>query len=269
MPTETSTERWNLVGSPGFGPPVDMAAVGDAVAGCPILRRFSGVGRLSPIEVAFLEQLDTRTYPARTDIVAEGETYAKAFILKEGWAFRYKLLADGRRQILNLLVPGDIVGPYSSVADHSVAALTDAVAGQFSPRIIDEHAEDYPHIAATIAWAIGREYEILAGRAVCLGRRTAYERMAYLIAEVLVRLQAVGLADRHSFDFPVTQEILADSLGLSVVHVNRTLRRLRQDGVLVFQSRRVVIANLQGLADAAALDGMLSETMARGRVAAE
>ncbi|MEO5374463.1 MAG: Crp/Fnr family transcriptional regulator [Alphaproteobacteria bacterium] len=239
-------------------------APGGAPGGA-VLRRFSGFGHLSGAEVAFLQQLDSRPCPARADILREGETYVRALILEAGWAFRYKLLCDGRRQILNLLIPGDIIGPHSPVADHSVAALTDAVAGHFSPRTIEEHAGDYPHIAATLAHAIAREYEMLAGRAVCLGRRTAYERMAYLMAELLVRLRAVGLSDGHSFDFPVTQEILADSLGLSVVHVNRTLRRLRQDGLLSFQARRAVIGDPEGLADAAALDGALSETMVRGR----
>lgn len=269
MPTDvTAIEGWNLVGAPvavalGGLAGEDAAAMAGANA---VLRRFSALGRLTAGEAAFLDHLDGRGFAARTDIVAEGEAYARASILKDGWAFRYKLLADGRRQILNLLVPGDVVGPYSFIADHSVAALTDAVAVQFSPRGIDERLADYPHIAATIAWSIAREYEMLAERAVCLGRRTAYERVAYLIAEVLVRLQAVGLADDCSFEFPATQEILADALGLSVVHVNRTLRRLRQDGVLGFHCRRVEIADLDGLAEAAALDGGLPDVMPRRRL---
>ncbi|MFN3077429.1 MAG: hypothetical protein ABT940_11205, partial [Alphaproteobacteria bacterium] len=82
MPMDASTENWTLMGWPVFGPPPGEAA-GEPAPRCPVLRRFSAGGRLSPLEVALLEQLDTRPHAARTDIVAEGETYARAFVLKE------------------------------------------------------------------------------------------------------------------------------------------------------------------------------------------
>jgi CRP-like cAMP-binding protein len=106
---------------------------------------------------------------------------------------------------------------------------------------------DCPRLAAAIAWSAGRDEAILSEQIVRVGRRSAYERTGHLIVELLHRLRLVGEAEQESFELPLTQEILADTLGLSIVHVNRTLRRLRENGLLCIKGERVVIGDLEQL----------------------
>jgi CRP-like cAMP-binding protein len=133
------------------------------------------------------------------------------------------------------------------VSDHSVAALTDIVVHPLDPGTTVEMFADCPRLAAAIAWSAGRDEAILSEQIVRVGRRSAYERTGHLIVELLHRLRLVGEAEQESFELPLTQEILADTLGLSIVHVNRTLRRLRENGLLCIKGERVVIGDLEQL----------------------
>jgi len=215
-------------------------------------RKLSAVVQLTKAEFACLDamQAKVRCVPAGTEIVRDGEPFAHAYIVKAGWAIRFKSLSDGRRQILNFVLPGDVVGLFSAlfeVADHSVAALTDLEVHPVEPTKLVTMFGTCPRLGAAVAWAAGREESILAEQVVRIGRRSAYERMAHIVIELLHRLRLVGAVDHHSFELPLTQEILADTLGLSVVHVNRTLRRLRDDGLLRMKGDRVAIDDLDRL----------------------
>src|SRR5690606_5159182 len=106
-------------------------------------------------------------------------------------------------------------------------------------------------LGAAVAWLAGREESMLAEQVVRLGRRSAYERVAHIFIELFHRLRLVNAVDHHAFDLPLTQEILADTLGLSVVHMNRTLRRLRDDGLLRMKGDRVAIEDLDRLSQIA------------------
>jgi CRP-like cAMP-binding protein len=215
-------------------------------------RKLSSVIQLSNSEIDCIEamQKKERQVAAGRDLVRDGEPYDQTYVLKEGWAIRFKTLSDGRRQILNFVLPGDIVGLFSplfEVSDHSVAALTDIVVHPLDPGTTVEMFADCPRLAAAIAWSAGRDEAILSEQIVRVGRRSAYERTGHLIVELLHRLRLVGEAEQESFELPLTQEILADTLGLSIVHVNRTLRRLRENGLLCIKGERVVIGDLEQL----------------------
>jgi CRP-like cAMP-binding protein len=104
-----------------------------------------------------------------------------------------------------------------------------------------------PRLGAAVAWSAGRDEAILSEQVVRVGRRSAYERTGHIMVELLHRLRLVGEADQRSFELPLTQEILADTLGLSIVHMNRTLRRLRENGLVRISGDRVVIGDLEEL----------------------
>lgn len=207
-------------------------------------------------ELVAIEELQAqrKTVRANTDIITDGDECGAILIVCEGWAYRYKLLADGRRQILNFIVPGDTIGSVASLysrAANSVQALTDVSVCSITPERMHEIGLAFPRLAAALGRSFAQGESMLAEHVVRIGRRTAYERMAHIFMELLTRLQAVGAADHSSYDLPLTQEILADALGLSIVHVNRTLRQIRKDGLIRLDSRRISIIDVARLTEVA------------------
>lgn len=193
----------------------------------------------------------SRTVPAGEDLLLEGQRPEAVFLVEDGWAIRYKLLPDGRRQVLNFVLPGDIVGLRENlfhVTPHSVGPLTDLVVSGIDPAGLIELFRDFPKLAIAVAWSAAREGAMMEEQVVRIGRRSAYESMAHLFLELLKRLQMVGQASAKAFELPVTQEVLADTLGLSVVHVNRTLRRFRKEGLLELEEGRIRLLDLEALA---------------------
>ncbi|MEO5372686.1 MAG: Crp/Fnr family transcriptional regulator [Alphaproteobacteria bacterium] len=236
---------------------VAVRPVADAArAVSPLTRKLRQGLALSREEAAVAEDLlsQRRSVRANTDIVVDGDEYGAILIVCEGWAYRYKLLADGRRQILNFVLPGDGIGSYASlftIAANSVQSLTDVVLGVIAPDRLHHINRHHPRLSGALSRSLAQGESMLAEHVVRIGRRTAYERMAHLLMELLMRLQAVGFADHRSYDLPLTQEILADALGLSIVHVNRTLRQLRRDGLLRIEGRRIVIDDVDRLTEVA------------------
>lgn len=187
--------------------------------------------------------------------VVEGTPSTTVYLVESGWGMRYKLLSDGRRQIVNFVLPGDFVGLRSSlfgIQNQTVETLTATTAAAIPSAQIMDLFRTHPKIAAAVSWSSAREEAMMADHIVRLGRRNAYERMSHLLLELLRRLQAAGLAGDRAFDLPVTQETLGDFLGLSVVHVNRTLRRLREEKLIAQENGRLSlldIARLEAIAD--------------------
>ena len=113
---------------------------------------------------------------------------------------------------------------------------------------------DHPRVAATIFWSFSCEAAMYAEHLIDVGRRSSVERVAHFLLELLMRLQAIGLADASSYRMPLTQELIADALGLSLQHVNRTLRQLREEGFLSIEGQRIVIRDVEALAALADFD---------------
>lgn len=228
-----------------------MGRGGMAEAGS-FVRRIRTSLPLGPRERDVLYALMTNACTARPgqDIINYGEPVTCGYVFERGWGCRYRLVEDGRRQILNFIVPGDYVGTSGAVmqaADHSVAALTRAELRILPIAALIEAMERQPGLRAAFEWSRRRDHAMLLERIVDIGRRSAYERTAHLILELRHRLGLVGLADETGFELPLTQEMLADALGLTVVHVNRTLRRLRESGAVTLGSGRVTIGDIDKL----------------------
>ncbi len=226
----------------------------------PLVQKISRIIKLTNTETSCLEALHSNTvsFEPGQDLLVEGHKIEHAYIQAGGWAFRYKTLADGRRQILNFVLPGDMSGIYGGIrteADESVAAHTRVKCYAFDPVELIELFGNCPRVGVAIAWLVGRQDAIMSEQVLRVGRRTAYERTGHLILELLNRLRHTGDAESRSFELPITQELMADCLGLSVVHVNRTLRKLREHGVVHVKENRILIDDLDRLINVTGFDG--------------
>jgi CRP-like cAMP-binding protein len=219
----------------------------------PFIRRLDEFRKLSDgaaglIKAAVRERIFTAG--AGEDIACEGDPCEQVRVFLSGWACRYKVLEDGRRQIVGFVLPGDTCDAYIylfSRMDHSIGSLTSVTWCEFDRAGFEQLIAADKTIAEAL-WcetlvncAIQREWTLNAGR------RDALERVAHVICELFARLSLVGLADKNSFAFPVTQVDLADATGLSTVHVNRTLQELRAAGVITLRERQVIIHDLEAL----------------------
>jgi len=219
----------------------------------PLTRKLASFVDLSPDEVEVLENLQSSTRVVRRnrEIVSEGRTYDTLFVLLDGIALRSRILRDGRRQVLNIALPGDFIGfpgCFFESALYSIPALTDCVISPIPFAMLIGLFDRQPRIAATIFWSFACEAAMYAEHLIDVGRRSALERVAHFLLELLTRLQVIGLADEHSFRMPVTQELIGDALGLSVPHINRTLRQLRQDELVRIEEHMVILQDVEALA---------------------
>ncbi|MCC6007569.1 MAG: Crp/Fnr family transcriptional regulator [Rhodobacteraceae bacterium] len=225
----------------------------------PLTRKLSAFVALSDADLATLARFDRRrrSFEPGHELIHEGQSKASAFILSEGWACSYKLLPEGGRQIVDFQIPGDFLGLRSILfrtADHSIEAVTRIEATEvLAPDILDAFA-DAPRLATAVLWAASRDEAMVVEHLVNLGRRSAEERMAHFLLELGARLALVGAGDRTGFDCPLTQYHLADTLGLSAVHVNRVLRHLREEGLVTFRGGRVAFDGFDRLKKVAAFD---------------
>jgi CRP-like cAMP-binding protein len=203
-------------------------------------------GRLAASDEALLRNALTETeiHPAGADLVREGEPLNRPCMLLDGWAAKQRGLSDGRRQIYGFILPGDAFGLSArrcAFSSASIVALTD-VAVASVPLLVDAVKEETREPLSQFAWnAISRDETSGLDQIVRLGRQTAYERMLHLLLEFYSRLKQVGLVSGTSFSVPLTQETIADALGLSVVHTNRTLQQLRRERLI---ETRGTIVNL-------------------------
>ena len=184
-------------------------------------------------ELQFIEAFRTGTtmVKAGATILPEQQPNGKLFTLYSGWAFRYKTLSDGRRQILNFLLPGDFIGLQQKFADgamHGIEAVTDASLCVFPREGLWELFRNFPNLGYDITWLAAREEKIVDDNLVTAGRRNAAERVAMLLMHLYRRAERLGMAREGWVQFPFNQQHIADALGLSLVHTNKTLRRLQQ-----------------------------------------
>lgn len=167
-------------------------------------------------------------------IVQEHHPSKQLYTLYSGWAFRFKTLSDGRRQILNFLVPGDFIGLQDEFADgqtHGVEAATGATLCVFPREKLWNLFHAQPRLGYDITWLAAREEKMVDDNLVTAGRRNAAERVAMLLMHLYRRAQRVGMEREGWVEFPFNQQHIADALGLSLVHTNKTLRRLQQRGL--------------------------------------
>jgi CRP-like cAMP-binding protein len=227
----------------------------------PFLRKLRHGARLTKDNEDILGRLvqSTRLVGAREDVVPFGGAPRYLPLVVDGWACRYITLENGRRQIVSLFLPGDLCEPFGVLPrfmDHAIAALTPVVIAQIRPEAIRAAADASPRIDEALWWDLLVTSAIDREHLVSLGRRTATERLGHLFCELHLRLTMIGLVDEDepSYDMPVTQADLGDLLGLSMVHINRSLQELRRSGMISLRDRRLSIRDLDGLRELSFFD---------------
>jgi CRP-like cAMP-binding protein len=217
----------------------------------PVLRKLEYGAQLThhdrqAIVAAFAEQ---RRLPAGTDIIREGDNPTDVHAVIEGIACRYKLLEDGRRQIMALLLPGDFCDLHIHILremDHNIGTLTDATIVEIRPGEIDDLVSN-KRINRALWWATLVDEGTLREWLVSMGQRDAPEQMAHVFCEVFLRLRAVGLINGTTCRFSITQSELGDLMGISAVHVNRTLMILRDEGLVQWEKGLLDIPDFERL----------------------
>jgi CRP-like cAMP-binding protein len=188
-------------------------------------------------------------YPAGANLFNDRSAGMKQAIILSGWACEMRILPDGRRQIFSFCLPGDPIEihPMSNLGARGLVALTrlELVDAQ---SVAVANLEAREAVMGAIAEARQRKEDRLFDHMVRIGRLTARERVLHLLIELYDRLDAVGLVRNDGFRLPLTQEVVADALGLSIVHINRTLQQLRQDGSIGLKGGSVTLNNIGRLA---------------------
>jgi CRP-like cAMP-binding protein len=218
----------------------------------PLIRKLEHGALLTDEDRAVLEAISrvSRRVPTNHDIITEGTRPAAVNLIMGGFACRYKLLPDGQRQITAFLVPGDFCDLHVTLLgemDHTIGTGWGCDIVEIPRATIDELLQNHPRIARALRWSTLVDEATLRTWLVSMGQRSASKQLAHLVCELLLRLQTVGLADADSFDFPLSQVDLGDTLGLSVVHVNRTLQELRGLNLISWKHKRVHIPDVERL----------------------
>ena len=225
----------------------------------PLTLKLSSFTDLSSDDRARLDALarnPTRMRGTR-DLIREGDRPEHVFLLLEGWGYRYKVLPDGRRQIIAYLLPGDLCDPHVFILgkmDHSLGLLSDALVATISKDEILDLTARSPTIARALWWSTLVDEAVLRHWLVNIGQRDAYDRIAHLFCELWARASQVGLVRGDSFDLPLTQEQLGDTLGLTSVHTNRVLQRMRGENLIRLESKRLTILDMAEMRRAAQFD---------------
>jgi CRP-like cAMP-binding protein len=195
---------------------------------------------------------------AGATILVEGAHSAHLFTVLSGWGFRYKTLEDGRRQILNYIMPGDLIGLQGTIMgemQHSVEALSPVSLCVFERDKLMTLYNKHPSLAFDITWIAAQEERMLDEHLLSIGRRTALERAAYLIAFLYQRGKQLKLFNGHSA-IPITQQHIADTLGLSIVHTNKTLKKLAARNLIRWQERACEVLDGDALMRIAGWEGL-------------
>ncbi|WP_201842031.1 Crp/Fnr family transcriptional regulator [Microvirga zambiensis] len=222
-----------------------------------LIRKLEQFTQLSSEDKQKLERAaaaKVRVVRPREDIIREGDKPRQVNLILDGWACRYKVLEDGRRQIVGFLVPGDVCDIRMFILkqiDHSMGALTPVRVAEIPSDTLLDVIDTSPRLTRAMWWNSLVEEAISREWTTSLGQREAIERLSHLFCELYFRLKAVGLTEngqgRKSFEFPVTQDQLADATGMSTVHVNRTLQLMREQELIIWKGKTVTIPDLEAL----------------------
>jgi CRP-like cAMP-binding protein len=225
----------------------------------PLLRKLETIATLSDEEKQAVLDLPmtVKVFEADTDIVRDGDRPSDSGLILSGFACRYKITPEGKRQIMGFYIPGDIPDLQSlllEAMDHSVGTLVASSVALIPHQSLREMWRRYPSLGE-ILWrdtlidaAMFREW--LIG----IGRRSAYQRIAHLLCELQVRMKTLGLARDNGCELPITQNEFADALGLSMVHVNRVLQDLRRRKLIVLRGSSLTIPDWEALQNAGEFD---------------
>lgn len=217
-----------------------------------LVRKLAQFTTLSASDEAVLEAAgeEVITYASKQDIMSQGSVPDSVHLVMEGWAARYKTLPNGSRQIMALLIPGDLCDVQVTLLDkmdHSIGALTPCKVLHLSRKKLADLMRSSEQLQRALWWSTLVDEAILREWLVNLAGRPASQRLGHLICEMLLRSKAVGLGYENNFEMPLSQEELADTMGMSSVHMNRSLQDLRGQGLINSQGKRIFINDLAAL----------------------
>jgi CRP-like cAMP-binding protein len=238
----------------------------------PFVHRLERLELLSLEDFQFAEDLVKGIEMADSGefIIEEGCVQKQIYFVLEGWAVKYKILEDGGRQIVNFVLPGDIIGMFSPIfqrSEHTVESIIAMKLGSFPANQLLKTFRDAPRLALVLAWMAGQDERILEEQIVRIGRRRSAKRMAHLFLELYRRLRLSGYSREQAVIFPVNQLLLSDSLGLSHIHAHRIFRELEKHALIERASGRIILHNLPMLAALADFDERYLEPVSLSKAA--
>jgi CRP-like cAMP-binding protein len=235
----------------------------------------STAARLEPLSAGNL--LGTGIHGVRTsrvkkgrDVVISGFHSRCIYVNHDGWLVRYKILRNGSRQVVNFILPGEVFGLPACLfqrALYSVSTITEVRLSTVPFDVVDDIFEQRPEVARALFWSTACEAAILGEHLIDAARRSAYQRVSHLLLELFGRLSRGHFTGEMTFAIPLTQELIADALGLSAVHVNRTLRALREDKLIAMNGRSITILDFEALSSLVDFEGAYLSDVARSLIA--
>lgn len=222
---------------------------------CPI-RKLEGFRRFTPEELAFMLEFKSGELAVEpgTTVLSEGSDGPHLYTVLSGWVFKYKTLEDGRRQVINFGLPGDLIGLQASMFDvmtHSVEALTDVTLCILPRAKMWPLYKNFEGLAFDVTWLAAREEMLLSDYLATVGQRNSIERVAFVLLDLFRRAQRSGLVKKDEMTLPIAQQLLADTIGFSLVHTNKMLQKLRRTGCFNWTNSTFVMrdeAKLAGIA---------------------
>ena len=208
----------------------------------------------SQLELVQKYRTEQRTIPPKIHLYRQGEKHQNTYTLFSGWVMLYKTLSNGSRQILRYALPGDFLSFQADLEgplNHSAQTLTETTLCVFPRQNLTEMFHKHPELAVQLAWITARDMTLGHEYLVNVGRKNARERLAFLFLELFHRTRIHQPDIGNSIPFPMTQEDIADTIGLTLVHVNRTLRSLRQEGMVRLAQHKLTILDYDALSELA------------------
>ena len=233
------------------------------------IEKLSCFGTLTKQDVTALEAATSkpRKVLGKQDLIREGDRPGPVFVMLEGWACRYKILPSGTRQVLAYLMPGDCcdlhVGLLAEM-DHSIQTITKSVVAMVPREEMEAIFDGHPGVARAMYIAQLVDEGTMRAWITSMGRRASIERVAHLMCELYIRARNIGLPVEPSFDMPLSQLMLADSLGMTPVHLNRVLKELRTKDVMTLKRGSVTITDISQLVRVAGFDDNYLHRRMRG-----
>ncbi len=226
---------------------------------CPLRKQPTFI-EMSRDELAFMRgfKRGELSVDAGSTILMEGSNSPQLFTALKGIGLRYKTLEDGARQVINFVLPGDFVGLQAGLMgemQHSVEAVTDMTLCVFSRDALWEMFKSQPERAYDLTWISAVQEHFLGENLSVVGRRSGLERIAWGILKYFARMESLELTKGATVPMPFRQQDLADALGLSLVHTNKTLRTLRERQIAHWEGDTLKIFNIAALQDVAKVDG--------------
>ena len=223
------------------------------------IEKLNGFGALSDDDMASLAAATSRPlkYPARHDLIREGDRPGPMFVILDGWACRYKILPNGTRQVLAFLMPGDACDLHISLLaemDHGIQTIVPSLVATISRSEMASLLDERPGIAKALYTAQLIDEGVLRAWITSMGRRSSVERVAHLMCELYLRARNIGLITEATFELPLSQLLLADSLGMTAVHLNRVLKTLRATEAIILRRGKLIIVDPVKLAQIAGFD---------------